>query len=729
VAQEEAEQPEPCKEGDHGKFEVLARDGWARVGEFHNSTHTLTTPALLPVINPNIQTIPPAEIWEIGFEGLITNSYIIHRSDKWKEEALKIGVHRMLDFPGLIMTDSGTFQQYVYGDEIEVSPAEIVEFQRDIGVDIATMLDVFGRPDMTREELEEVVRVTAERGPEAIEAAAGTLLNGPIQGGTYPDLRQESARLMSALDFSVHPIGGIVPLMENQRYRDLVEIIVRTKEELAPERPVHLFGCGHPILFPISVALGVDLFDSAAYVLFARDGRMLTPTGTVKLDGLREWPHTSPVLWGTTPEKVRKMIEAERIELLARHNLYVTNSEISNCRQAVWDGTIWNLVEERSHCNPHLREATLWLYENLPWEVYRNSPACRAGGVPWSADIDSHPRIKNAKDSLYWNPPPVDHLGNERGPTDWCGVVFHGCQGPWREKIGPLVERIVRDWPNVMPFVYTPIGVIPYQLEDLNPFAHIVGPQQLWTVPEKALEDSENDDFVGEDFENSLIGQLQAVHDLPSSDVIVYHIDDEEEWLQEQLTELVGPASTDGDGEGGNLASIRKYFQRWAIRDKIALFTGIETSELELAAVAPDFEFVMSRTDRINNILLDGVHLFSQRLTDGGLSLTVEGAKWLHSRRRTIPVEGADEGDDSYFVGMPEVVVDSDAEPFIRAGRNVMHGFIVATEGFPQSGMPCLVVNEAGELLAHGMARGDAGDMAGFRKGIAVRVKDGVGSR
>ena len=77
--------------------------------------------------------------------------------------------------------------------------------------------------------------------------------------------------------FSIHPIGGIVPLMEQQRYRELFEILLASKASLPPDRPVHFFGCGHPLLFPMSIALGVDIFDSAAYAIFARDDRLLTP--------------------------------------------------------------------------------------------------------------------------------------------------------------------------------------------------------------------------------------------------------------------------------------------------------------------------------------------------------------------------------------------------------------------------------------------------------------------
>ena len=71
---------------------------------------------------------------------------------------------------------------------------------------------------------------------------------------------------MSELGFSVHPIGGIVPIMEQQKYKDLAKIMFACKSNLAPNRPVHMFGCGHPMLFPMLIAMGADLFDSAAYV-------------------------------------------------------------------------------------------------------------------------------------------------------------------------------------------------------------------------------------------------------------------------------------------------------------------------------------------------------------------------------------------------------------------------------------------------------------------------------
>ena len=683
-----------CREGDHGKFEVKSSDGWARLGIFHTSTHMLATPTLLPVVNPNIQTISPKEMWDIGFEALITNSYIIWKTENLKDRALSEGVHQLLEFQGVIMTDSGVFQQYVYGD-VEIGEVEVVDFQREIGVDIATMMDVFGRPDMSFDELNEAVIETAARGPAALEAAGDTLLNGPIQGGTNIELRTKSSAMMSEMDFSVHPIGGIVPLMENQRYTDLIKLIVASKSKLTPERPVHLFGCGHPILFPISVALGVDLFDSAAYALFAKDGRLLTPTGTVKLSELKEWPHMSPALWGYTPEGVRGMGKEERTEILARHNLQVTYSELARCREAIRNGTIWNLVEERSHCNAELRAATVWLYSNMPRNLIENSPPCRQGGVNLYSQIDNNPRIKHSKNWMIWNPPPKDHLGNLIDESNRIMVIIYGVQGPWRETIGDMVENMVRDWPNIVPIIYTPIGLIPYHLEDLNPFAHLVAPKNhYWADVEEIRNNCQ-------ELENwNCIFWDASKEDHPY-----------EEFFELEAEKQIGSLGKKMPNGEGSIRDVKLHFQIYGICDKINIFTGLGHEVVH--SIANRLTFVMSRTKRVNNILLDGDHIFSQRLTDGGLSFTNEGAKWVH---KVMEEENS----------MPVVVIDRDAEPFIRDGRNVMHGFVIRSVGSPKNGLPCLITNDHGDLVGHGIAQCGSKEMIAFRKGIAVKVRGGI---
>ena len=671
-------QPNPCREGDHGRFEVVARDGWARVGKFHTSTHVLNTPALLPVINPNIRTVEPADMWEkYGFEAVITNSYVIWKHEKLTKTAREEGVHALLNFPGVIMTDSGTFQHYIYGD-VEVGVGEIVEFQRAIGVDIATMLDVFGTPDMTREEIEAVVSETAARAEESLKAAEGVLLNGPIQGGIHADLRQRSAELMAEHDFAIHPIGGIVPLMEKQRYRDLIEIIIACREDIPVERPVHIFGCGHPHLFPICVALGADLFDSAAYALFARDDRMLFPWGTGRLSEITHWPYASNALSQLTPDEVRALPDDERCELLSRHNLEITAAEISRCRQAVIDGTIWQLVEQRSHTNPALREATLWLYENLPDGLIDTTNPLRNGGVTWSEDLSLQPPGLAASDRLLSRV----NIGSEGSDV----IVLYGKQGPWRERCGTLVNSIAERWPNAVILIHTPLGLIPYSLEDLSPFAHVVGPGALWAEVDPATVGSEVEDLL----------EAQA------GSIVCFDIGEDNLEILSSIGDALGEGAGPDEGTAHRL-------QVESVRDKVAYFSDLSCDDAE--KWLSGCSFVYSRTGRVRNVMdSDGNHILSPRMRDGGLSLTLAGAEYLHENE-----------------ALPAFVVNSDAAEYARKGRNVMFGFILEIIGKPTPGLACRIIDQSGELLAHGISRCNADEAMRFRKGVAVRIRGGVG--
>jgi len=143
-------------------FEIRQRDGLARIGRLTTPHGALETPTLLPVVNPRKLTLKPAEIRDCGATGLITNSYIISRHDELRERALADGVHALLGWDGPLMTDSGTFQSHVYGD-IEVEPQAIVEFQRDIGSDIGTVLDVFTEPEFDADRAEAELAETQTR--------------------------------------------------------------------------------------------------------------------------------------------------------------------------------------------------------------------------------------------------------------------------------------------------------------------------------------------------------------------------------------------------------------------------------------------------------------------------------------------------------------------------------------------------------------------------------------
>ncbi|NLV09762.1 tRNA guanosine(15) transglycosylase TgtA [Halomicrobium mukohataei] len=336
-------------------FEVGRYDAAGRLGELTvpRAGVTVETPALLPVVNPHVQTIEPSTLAsEFGAEILITNSYILHQSDDLREPAEEQGLHELLDFPGAIMTDSGSFQLAEYG-EIDVTTEEILAFQQEIGSDIGTPVDIPTPPDVARERAESELATTQERLEIADGVDTGEMLTtAPIQGSTYPDLRERAAEHAHGTDLDVFPVGAVVPLMNEYRYDDLADVVAACKRGLGEDAPVHLFGAGHPMMFAMAVALGCDLFDSAAYALYARDGRYLTVRGTEHLDDMEYFPCSCPVCVEYEPADLRAMDDQRGEDLLARHNLHVTYGEIRTIKQAIRDGDLMELVDSRARAHP-----------------------------------------------------------------------------------------------------------------------------------------------------------------------------------------------------------------------------------------------------------------------------------------------------------------------------------------------------------------------------------------
>lgn len=354
-------------------FEVIHKDIAGRVGKLRVNDKTVRTPALLPVVNPHLPLVTPREMQEMGVEALITNAYIFRRSEAYRDRAIAEGLHGVLDFDGVIMTDSGSFQLSVYG-EVEVSNQDTLEFQQAIGSDIVVPLDIPTPPDAGRERAERELAVTMERIREAQALFPDANLVGPVQGGIFPDLREEAGRAVQDLGFAFAPIGAVVPLMESYRYRELVQVVLAAKRGLSPATAVHLFGAGHPSMFALAVAMGCDLFDSAAYALFAREGRYITPHGSFKIDELAELPCPCRVCRSMTADELRKADDRER--LLALHNLHVTLAEIARIRQAIQDGTLWELVDERCRSHPRLLDGYRELLAHAA-ELERDDPVSK----------------------------------------------------------------------------------------------------------------------------------------------------------------------------------------------------------------------------------------------------------------------------------------------------------------------------------------------------------------
>ena len=477
-------------------FEIRDRDLLARIGKIKTKSGMFETPTLLPVINPAVQPIPPKKMKELfNCEALITNAYIIKKH--FADRAVHKGIHKLLDFDGVLMTDSGAYQILVYGD-VEVSPEEIVSYQEEINADIATILDVPTGWEVSREHAQHTVKETLKRSKELsrIKTRDDIAWVGPVQGGNYLDLVAESAKEMGKLPFEIHALGSPTPVMEQYLFDTLVDMILTAKMNLPLDRPLHLFGAGHPLMFALAVALGCDLFDSAAYAIYARKDRYMTEYGTEKLRELAYFPCSCPICTRNDPKTLKETSRNEREKLLAQHNLYVCFSEIKRIKQAIVEGRLWEYLEIKAHGHPSLLQALKRLkkYEDY---LERNSPVTKRSGLFFfsSAGLTRPEIVRHRKRILANYSPPKEAKILVLLPQTTT-KPFHKSEEQrrlWKtieQEIAIKVSRI-----HICTYA-APFGVVPAEIDEVYPLS-----QYEATVPF----DAETVDYVTEQIENYIV--------------------------------------------------------------------------------------------------------------------------------------------------------------------------------------------------------------------------------
>ncbi len=435
------------------RFEILQRCGGGRLGRIETAHGEIRTPCLLPVINPVQVEVPIEEVRRAGAEALMTNAYLImkHFPDAGD-------VHQHLGFDGPVVTDSGGYQILRYG-EVEVSPEQIVSFQDSIGPDIAVILDVPTGAQDDHGTAERKVEETVERARQAVQLRRNPNVAwcAPVQGGRYLNLVERCARSLAQLEYQVYAIGGPVEYFESYKFHHVVDLVMTAKRHLPLNRPVHLFGAGHPICFSLAVLMGCDLFDSAAYALFAKDDRYLTPTGTVRLEELRELPCECPVCRCSSAEELKEVDRQERKRILALHNLYVSLAEVRRIRQAIWEGRLWEYTHQRCTCHPALLQAFRQLLKYAKW-LERFDPVTKPSGF-----------LYTGYESAF-RPEVLRHrfrMSRYRPPAEECLILVpHGQKAEF-----PVQGHVVR--------IVPPFGVIPEELSDVYPLGQCEIPRQL----------------------------------------------------------------------------------------------------------------------------------------------------------------------------------------------------------------------------------------------------------
>ena len=642
------------------KFEIKDRDATGRLCKLTTKHGTVTTPNLMPVINPNRMLITPKEMKKLfGTEIVITNSYIIKKDMKLNEKALKNGVHKLIDFDGTIMTDSGTFQSYVYGD-VKVKPLEIVEFQRDMGVDIGTILDVFGTPDQTKKQAEDGIKETLRRAKESIKIKGEMSLACTVQGSIYPDLREKCAKEVSKIDADFYPIGGVVPLMENQRYSDLVNVIISSKRGLDPSKPVHLFGAGHPLIFPLAVALGCDFFDSSSYAKYAADNRMIFPWGTEKLDNLNELPCNCPICSKYSASELKKLDNKQRILEIAKHNLYVCFAEIKKIRNAISQGNLWELVERRANSNPYLLEALniLKSKDNKSW-LEQFEPTSKTKAMFYTGSNTVHrPSVFRLHNRLL----------NRYKPISKNIVVFPENTKPYSNYYSKEIDQILKKNGNIGVVIDSSLGPVPIELDEMYPFAQSVFPDILYKDTEQELTKlfdifSKNKDIICWD-DSKTLSEIKAQKKKIDLDVL--------------------RVSAVSDMQFGKNAS------KALLEGKIKIIKS-------------------KKTNKIRNIFCNDNHVLSMRAEDGLFTLKIEGGKLLHNyfKRPTL-----------------RVVIEKDAITFVKEGKSVFAKFVKDCDPELRPFDECLIVDEKDNLLAVGRCLLNREEMITFNYGVAVKTRE-----
>ena len=605
-------------------FELKSRDGLGRIGLLKTKRGTVETPTLLPVINPNQITIAPKSMKKkFGTSIVITNSYVINKSERLREKALSEGLGSLLDFDGPIMTDSGTFQSHVYGD-VSVSNEEIVAFQRDIGSDIGSILDVFSEPFTPKKKAREEIEETLRRAEEAVGIKKEMFLAGGIQGSTHLDLREECASRMSNIPVDINAIGGVVPLMESYRFSDLVDVVLSSKKGLSPQKPVHLYGAGHPMVFALATLMGCDMFDSSSYAKYAKDGRMMFFDGTRRAEDLVHQICHCPVCSELTPKQISQNEVA-----IAEHNLHASYNEIRTIKQAIHEGSLRELVERRCSLHPEMLSALRRLRDYVDYFERFESKSKRSSFYYTSYESLHRPLIIRYNSRLKERYAP---------PTRKLAVVLPESSKPYSKVYKDEIKRIRGSVDSTL-CVESVLGPVPLELDEMYPLAQSLVPMLLSTHTAKLMK-KRTDEFLKHFGFNEVVRYRKR--------------------KQTKLDDL-------------DIKPVKRDLDILRLRAVADMQFGKGAGK---ALVRKDVELTKSKkTGRIRNVGHDGKHLLSLRARDGLFTLRTEGAKILHKKFKPPKLRVVVQSDTAEFNREGKNVMAKfvkDCDEGIRPGDEVL---------------------------------------------------------
>lgn len=444
-------------------FEILKSDLAGRIGTIKTNHGKIETPAYVPVIHPVKQTIPSKKIKEMGFDVVITNAYITRNS--YGDEAVKKGIHKIINYDKAVMTDSGGYQVLEYGD-VAVSPTEMADFEKGILSDFAIPLDKptgFGLPI---KKAEAYVKHTLKVCKSTLDDSQdnGQIWIGPIQGGEHFDLVAKSTKKLVKMGYKMLALGSPVEFMESYEYKLLAQMIVAAKKQIPQNIPLHLFGAGHPLTIPFAIALGCDTFDSASYMLYAKQDRYITGDGTRYLSDIVVFPCNCEICLKFTPDQLRNLEPDEKINQLAIHNLYAIKLEVDKVKQAIYEGRLWEYVIMKARAHPKLFEMVKVMTQNAEFLKISTPKFKKRAIFLYDKEDQYRPEVQSYHDVVRKFKSKKKKLIITKESSTKPGYLSHQYVN---------LKRKIKDFDQIQVCQYNPqLGLVPIEISDIFPAAH-----------------------------------------------------------------------------------------------------------------------------------------------------------------------------------------------------------------------------------------------------------------
>ena len=285
----------------------------ARRGKMVTPHGVVHTPAFMPVgTQGTVKSMLPEEIKNCGAEIILSNTYHLYLRPGHETIKKLGGLHRFMNWPHPILTDSGGFQVYslgalrkitpdgvmfrshIDGSRHFLSPQKAIEIQEALGADIMMCLDECTPYPATLSQSEKSLNLTVKWAQlcKASKKTNNQALFGIIQGGSYLDLRRQAAEKITSLDFEGYALGGVSVGEPKEVMYNITDSIT----PLLPEdKPRYLMGVGTPQDIVFAVACGVDLFDCVIPTRCARHGLLFTNSENVVIKNARWREDNNPI--------------------------------------------------------------------------------------------------------------------------------------------------------------------------------------------------------------------------------------------------------------------------------------------------------------------------------------------------------------------------------------------------------------------------------------------------